>query len=217
MGALKEKRMEKFRNADLYLVITEEFTAGRGTLRVLEEAADAGIRLVQLREKHITKKELFSLAEQFRKICDRYDITMIMNDHIDIALLTGADGVHLGQDDLPLEQAVKLAPELIIGRSTHSREQALEAEAQGAAYLNLGPIYPTQTKSTPVKPLGIEIVREAGPLLHIPFTVMGGIKERHIPELLAAGAKYIAMVTEVTQAPDIGARVRQLRSLWGNR
>ena len=217
MGALKEKRMEKFRNADLYLVITEEFTAGRGTLRVLEEAADAGIRLVQLREKHITKKELFSLAEQFRKICDRYDITMIMNDHIDIALLTGADGVHLGQDDLPLEQAVKLAPELIIGRSTHSREQALEAEAQGAAYLNLGPIYPTQTKSTPVKPLGIEIVREAGPLLHIPFTVMGGIKERHIPELLAAGAKYIAMVTEITQAPDIGARVRQLRSLWGNR
>ena len=217
MGALKEKRMEKFRNADLYLVITEEFTAGRGTLRVLEEAADAGIRLVQLREKHITKKELFHLAEQFRKICDRYDITMIMNDHIDIALLTGADGVHLGQDDLPLEQAVKLAPELIIGRSTHSREQALEAEAQGAAYLNLGPIYPTQTKSTPVKPLGIEIVREAGPLLHIPFTVMGGIKERHIPELLAAGAKYIAMVTEITQAPDIGARVRQLRSLWGKR
>ncbi len=217
MGALKEKRMEKFRNADLYLVITEEFTAGRGTLRVLEEAADAGIRLVQLREKHITKKELFSLAEQFRKICDRYDITMIMNDHIDIALLTGADGVHLGQDDLPLEQAVKLAPELIIGRSTHSREQALEAEAQGAAYLNLGPIYPTQTKSTPVKPLGIAIVREAGPLLHIPFTVMGGIKERHIPELLAAGAKYIAMVTEITQAPDIGARVRHLRSLWGKR
>lgn len=217
MGALKEKRMEKFRNADLYLVITEEFTAGRGTLRVLEEAADAGIRLVQLREKHITKKELFHLAEQFRKICDRYDITMIMNDHIDIALLTGADGVHLGQDDLPLEQAVKLAPELIIGRSTHSREQALEAEAQGAAYLNLGPIYPTQTKSTPVKPLGIAIVREAGPLLHIPFTVMGGIKERHIPELLAAGAKYIAMVTEITQAPDIGARVRHLRSLWGKR
>ena len=214
MSELRNRRMAKFREADLYLVITEEFTAGRGTLRVLEEAADAGIRLVQLREKNITKKELFHLAERFRRICDRYDITMIMNDHIDIALLTGADGVHLGQDDLPLEQAVKLAPELIIGRSTHSREQALEAEAQGAAYLNLGPIYPTQTKNTPVKPLGIEIVKEVGPLLHIPFTVMGGIKERHIPELLAAGARYIAMVTEITQAPDIGARVRSLRSLW---
>ena len=127
MSEVKNKRIAKFREADLYLVITKEFTAGRGTLRVLEEAADAGIRLVQLREKSITKKELFHLAEQFRKICDRYDITMIMNDHIDIALLTGADGVHIGQDDLPLEQAVRLAPDLIIGRSTHSREQALEA------------------------------------------------------------------------------------------
>ena len=217
MSELRDRRMEKFRKADLYLVITEEFTAGRGTLRVLEEAADAGIRLVQLREKNITKKELFRLAEQFRRICDSYDITMIMNDHVDIALLTGADGVHLGQDDLPLKEAVEFAPDLIIGRSTHSREQAFEAEAQGAAYLNLGPIYPTQTKNTPVHPLGIEIVKEVGPLLHIPFTVMGGIKERHIPGLLAAGAKYIAMVTEITQAPDIGNRVRSFRALWGRR
>ena len=215
MSEVKNKRIAKFREADLYLVITKEFTAGRGTLRVLEEAADAGIRLVQLREKSITKKELFHLAEQFRKICDRYDITMIMNDHIDIALLTGADGVHIGQDDLPLEQAVRLAPDLIIGRSTHSREQALEAEAQGGAYLNLGPVYPTQTKNTPVHPLGLEIIKETGPLLKIPFTVMGGIKEHHIPELLATGARYIAMVTEITQAPDIGKRVKQLRSYWG--
>ena len=215
MSEVKNKRIAKFREADLYLVITKEFTAGRGTLRVLEEAADAGIRLVQLREKSITKKELFHLAEQFRKICYRYDITMIMNDHIDIALLNGADGVHIGQDDLPLDQAVRLAPDLIIGRSTHSREQALEAEAQGAAYLNLGPVYPTQTKNSPVHPLGLEIIKETGPLLKIPFTVMGGIKEHHIPELLATGARYIAMVTEITQAPDIGKRVKQLRSYWG--
>ena len=140
---------------------------------------------------------------------------MIMNDHIDIALLTGADGVHIGQDDLPLEQSVRLVPDLIIGRSTQSREQALEAEAQGAAYLNLGPVYPTQTKNTPVHPLGLEIIKETGPLLKIPFTVMGGIKEHHIPELLASGARYIAMVTEITQAPDIGKRVKQLRSYWG--
>ena len=215
MSEVKNKRIAKFREADLYLVITKEITAGRGTLRVLEEAADAGIRLVQLREKSITKKELLQLAEQFRKFCDRYDITMITNDHSDIALLTGADGVHIGQDDLPLEQAVRLAPDLIIGRSTHSREQALEAEAQGAAYLNLGPVYPTQTKNTPVHPLGLEIIKETGPLLKIPFTVMGGIKEHHIPELLATGARYIAMVTEITQAPDIGKRVKQLRSYWG--
>ena len=214
MGELKNKRLEMLRQADLYVVITEEFTAGRGTLRVLEEAADAGIRIAQLREKHLSGKELFHRAEQFRKICDRYNILMIMNDHLDIALMCGADGVHLGQDDLPLAESVKFAPELILGRSTHSREQALEAQGQGAAYINLGPIFPTQTKNTPVHPLGIEIIRETRADLHIPFSVMGGIKAHHIPGLLEEGARLIAMVTEVTQAPDIGKRVRELRALW---
>ena len=214
MGKLKNKRLEMLRQADLYVVITEEFTAGRGTLRVLEEAADAGIRIAQLREKHLSGKELFHRAEQFRKICDRYNILMIMNDHLDIALMCGADGVHLGQDDLPLAESVKFAPELILGRSTHSREQALEAQGPGAAYINLGPIFPTQTKNTPVHPLGIEIIRETRGDLHIPFSVMGGIKAHHIPGLLDEGARLIAMVTEVTQAPDIGKRVRELRALW---
>ena len=214
MGELKNKRLEMLHQADLYVVITEEFTAGRGTLRVLEEAADAGIRIAQLREKHLSGKELFHRAEQFRKICDRYNILMIMNDHLDIALMCGADGVHLGQDDLPLAESVKFAPELILGRSTHSREQALEAQGQGAAYINLGPIFPTQTKNTPVHPLGIEIIRETRGDMHIPFSVMGGIKAHHIPGLLDEGAHLIAMVTEVTQAPDIGKRVRELRALW---
>ena len=140
---------------------------------------------------------------------------MIMNDHLDIALMCGADGVHLGQDDLPLAEAVKFAPDLIIGRSTHSREQALEAQSQGAAYINLGPIFPTQTKSTPVHPLGIEVIRETRGDLHIPFSVMGGIKLHHIPELVAHGAKTIAMVTEITQAENISSRVRELFSLMG--
>ncbi len=214
MGEWKEQRLKKLREADLYAVITDEFTAGRGSLRVLEEAADAGIRIVQLREKSLSGKALYRRAEAFRRICDRYGILMIMNDHLDIALMCGADGVHLGQEDLPLAPAVQLAPELLIGRSTHSREQALEAQAEGAAYINLGPIYPTQTKNTPVHPLGLEIIRETRDSLHIPFSVMGGIKAHHIPELLQEGAHLIAMVTEISQAPDIGKRVRELRALW---
>ena len=214
MSKTREQRLEMLRQADLYVVITEEFTAGRGTIRVLKEAADAGIRIAQLREKSLSGKELYRRAEEFRRICDRYDILMIMNDHIDLALMCGADGVHLGQDDLPLEASVRFAPDLIIGRSTHSREQALEAQSQGAGYINLGPIYPTQTKSTHVHPLGIEIIRATRGDLHIPFSVMGGIKAHHIPGLLDEGAHLIAMVTEVTQAPDIGKRVRELRALW---
>ena len=214
MSKSREQRLEMLRQADLYVVITEEFTAGRGTIRVLEEAADAGIRIAQLREKSLSGKELYRRAEEFRRICDRYNILMIMNDHLDLALMCGADGVHLGQDDIPLDAAVRFAPDLVIGRSTHSREQALEAQSQGAGYINLGPIFPTQTKSTPVHPLGVEIIRETRGGLHIPFSVMGGIKAHHIPGLLDEGARLIAMVTEVTQAPDIGKRVRELRALW---
>ena len=214
MSELKKQRLDMLRQADLYVVITEEFTAGRGTIRVLQEAADAGVRIVQLREKSLSGRDLYRRAEEFRRICDRYHILMIMNDHLDIALMCGADGVHLGQDDLPLAEAVRFAPDLLIGRSTHSREQALEAQSQGAAYINLGPIYPTQTKSTQVRPLGIGIIRETRGELQIPFSVMGGIKAHHIPALLDEGARLIAMVTEVTQAPDIGRRVRELRALW---
>lgn len=97
---------------------------------------------------------------------------------------------------------------------THSIEQALEAEKQGADYVNLGPIFPTQTKNTPVHPLGLEIIRNAGPRLSIPFSVMGGVKESNIPQLLKAGARILAMVTELTQADDVAAKARSMRELW---
>ena len=139
---------------------------------------------------------------------------MLMNDHVDIALAVGADGVHLGQDDMPLEAARRIAPELILGRSTHSVEQALEAQAQDADYVNLGPVFPTRTKNTPVQPLGLEIIRNAAPKLSIPFSVMGGVKEHNIPQLYNAGARIFAMVTELTQADDVAVKARAMRALW---
>lgn len=214
--SLRAERATRLRNADLYLVITSEFCAGRKVTEVLEAAGRAGVKLVQLREKSLDKRALYPLALQFRDLCNEFGIQMIMNDHVDLALACGADGVHLGQSDLPIEAARRIAPDLLIGRSTHSVQQALEAESEGADYVNLGPIYPTGTKQTPVHPLGLDIIKEAAPRLKIPFTVMGGIKERHIPELLAHGARIIAMVTEMTQAPDIEQRGRDLRSLWKN-
>lgn len=212
---LKKERLRRFTEAGLYLVITEEFTNKRGSLRTLQEAADAGIRLVQLREKSLTDRELYFRAEEFKKICEKYDILMMMNDHIDIALAVGADGVHLGQDDLPLEAALRLAPDLLIGRSTHSREEALAEQAAGAPVINLGPIYPTQTKSLPMSACGLELIDSTIKDLHIPFSVMGGIKARHIPELVEHGAKTIAMVTEITQAENISLRIRELFALMG--
>ena len=214
MNELRKQRAERFRNTGLYLVIGHEFTNGRSVLDVLAAAADGGVRTVQLREKNLSGRELTLLAEKFRRKCDELGVLMLMNDHVDIALAVGADGVHLGQDDMPLEAARRIAPELILGRSTHSVEQALEAQAQGADYVNLGPVFPTRNKNTPVQPLGLEIIRNAAPKLSIPFSVMGGVKEHNIPQLYDAGARIFAMVTELTQADDVAAKARAMRALW---
>ncbi len=211
---LREERLERLRHVDLYPVLTGAFTGGREVLDVLKAIGKGGAKMVQLREKELSKRELLKLAVLFRKICSAYGMLMIVDDHIDVALACGADGVHLGQEDLPIAPARIIAPELIIGQSTHSIAQAVAGHDAGADYVNLGPIFQTSTKNVSVEPLGLEIIPKVVPLLDIPFTVMGGIKERHLPELISLGATKIAMVTEVTQADDVEAKVRQLRECW---
>ncbi|MPN37991.1 Thiamine-phosphate synthase [bioreactor metagenome] len=209
------ERMKVFCDAaDLYPVISSEFCAGRDPLAVLRAVGAGGAKLFQLREKHRSDRELYDLARAAREIADEYGMLFILDDRADIALAAGADGVHLGQDDLPVAAAKQLAPELIVGSSTHNLEEALAAEQSGADYLNIGPIYPTRTKSVACGALGVAAIGRIAPQLHIPFTVMGGIKMRHIAELRAAGARRIAMVTEITQAPDVTAAVRRLRELF---
>jgi len=207
----KNQRLAAFDRIDIYPVISSEFCAGRSPAYVLGQIAEGGARIVQLREKNMSKLALAALAREFRRICDMHGMLMIMNDHVDIAIESGADGVHLGQDDMPLADARKAGPGLILGCSTHSKEEALKAQEEGADYINLGPIFATQTKTTGYNPLGMEILKSVPPLLRIPFTVMGGIKGKHIPELIAAGAGKIAMVTEITTAEDIASKVRGLR------
>lgn len=210
-------RLRLLAAVDLYPVISSEFTGGRDVLDILRAVLDGGARMVQLREKNRCKKELYRLALEYRRLTAASQALLIINDHLDVALASGADGVHLGQDDLPLEAALAVpgADVLLLGRSTHSLAQALEAAAAGAAYVNLGPLYPTQTKQLTMDCLGDAIVGQAAGRLPIPFTVMGGIKERHLPKLLSLGARKIAMVTEVTMAPDVAAQVRKLRAYWG--
>ena len=217
MSQLREERIRRFRQAGLYLVITREFCAGRSSLDVLRAACDGGIRLVQLREKSLAGKELYELACKVREITAKYDVLMIMNDHTDIALACGADGVHLGQSDMPVEAVRPFCPDLILGQSTHYPDQSVEGEKKGADYVNMGPIYATGTKQTPVTPVGLEFIPELKRRLTIPFTVMGGIKAHHIPQLLEYGAETIAMVTEITQAPDITKRTQELLKLFPGR
>ena len=204
------ERMDCFVAAGLYLVTSQSFSCGRSTLDIVKSAVSAGARLIQLREKELAAGESVKLAHQVRKVTQDAGALLIINDRLDIALAVGADGVHLGQDDLPIREARAIAPELIIGASSHDVEEAVEAEAAGASYVNIGPLFPTQTKVGYEKCLGLEGLREISATISIPFTVMGGIKREHIADLLAAGAQSIALVTAVTAADDPGRAVADL-------
>lgn len=214
ISEIRQKRIEKFIRSDIYPVISSEFCNGRKPVEILQSIAEAGAGIVQLREKNISKLELFRLAQEFRKLTAAYGMLLIINDHVDLALSVNADGVHLGQDDLPIEAARRIAPDIILGSSTHSEAEAIEAQTLGADYINVGPIFATQTKQVGCPALGLDLLKTIIPKVKVPFSVMGGIKEKHLAELIASGARHIAMVTEITQAPDVTARTEQLRGYF---
>jgi len=205
------ERMARFEKSDLYVVITEAFCEGRPALEILDGVLKAGVTLVQFREKDLDDETMYDRALAFRNRCDDAGALLIIDDRIDIALAVKADGVHLGRHDLPISIARKLAPDMIIGASSHTVEQAREAENAGASCVNIGPIYATQTKQKTVAPLGPEIIREITRAVSIPVTCMGGIKIENIAEVLAHGARHPAVVTAVTAQPDPQAAAQELR------
>ena len=207
----REIRRKKFLQTDLYPVTCERHSAGRSNLEVLDAAIRGGAGIIQLREKERTAGELYRMALRFRKVTADAGILLIINDHVDIALAVGADGVHLGQEDLPLAAARTIAPDLLIGISTHSREEALKAQCEGADYVNIGPIFPTRTKEGVKRFLGPESIAGIAAGLEIPFTVMGGITGANIDRVLAQGARRVAVVTAVTMADDMAGTIVSLR------
>ncbi|MGD9081897.1 MAG: thiamine phosphate synthase [Desulfobacterales bacterium] len=207
----RKERLIKLKAIDIYPVTCQELSKGRTNLEVLAAVLAGGAKIIQLREKHWDKKDLYELAIEFRKRTRSQDALLIINDHVDVALAAGADGVHLGQEDLPIGAARKIAPELIIGASSHNLMEAQKAEQDGADYVNIGPIFPTKTKENTVRFLGPEAISEIGPQLTVPFTTMGGIHPDNIGLVLEAGARRVAMITGITRAVDIAERVRHLR------
>ena len=207
----KITRKEMFDRVDLYTVTCERLSAGRSDLEVLEAVIRGGGRIIQLREKDRSAGDFYRLALKFREITSRAGTLLIINDHLDIALAVEADGVHLGREDLPVPVARRLAPDLLIGASSHSLEEALEAEREGADYVNIGPIFPTGTKEGITRFLGPGAIRTIAPHLKVPWTVMGGINGANIDQVIAAGACRVAVVTAVTQAEDMAGAVASLR------
>jgi len=210
---LLAERMRRFAGADLYVVITEAFCDGRPALTVLDAVLEAGVRLVQLREKDRADRELHARALAFRERTQAYGALLIIDDRVDVALAAGADGVHLGEHDLPLDAARRIGPDLILGASSHNLREALAAQDAGASYVNIGPVFATQTKHVATGAIGPEAIDAIAPRLRIPFTTMGGIKAHNIGEVLRRGARHVAVVTAVTAAPDVCAAARELRAL----
>jgi thiamine-phosphate pyrophosphorylase len=163
-------------------------------LEMAEKACKAGAKILQYREKQATQGEMLKTARGIRKITKKNNTLFIVNDFIDIALLVKADGVHLGQGDIPIGEARKITPpDFIIGISTHSLEQSLESEKQGADYIGCGPVFATPTKEN-YSPIGPETVKQVIESVHIPVVAIGGLTLKNIPELRKVGVKNFAMV-----------------------
>lgn len=193
----------------IYPVSCEPLANGRSDIEWLEEVLAGGARMVQLRDKHSDDLTFYRKARVFREKTREAGVLFIVNNRVDIALLVEADGVHLGNTDLPAQEVRKLAPELIIGVSCNSQEQAATAKERGASYFNIGPLYKTETKKKLTPFLGPDAISIFASLSDLPFTVMGGIKLTHVPELAARGARRIAVVTALTQAEDIALETRR--------
>jgi thiamine-phosphate pyrophosphorylase len=197
----------------LYAITAEEYSLGRSNSQVVRDMLAGGVKIIQYRQKEKSSREKYLECVKIRKMTEKAAATFIVNDDLDIALAVKADGVHLGQEDMPIEAARKLVKEnMIIGLSTHSPRQALDAIMRGADYIAIGPIFPTQTKKDLCPAVGLGYLDYAVKHVRIPFVAIGGIKLHNLQEVLAQGASCVAMVTEIVSAPDICARIKKILS-----
>ena len=209
-GSLYQQRLTQFiEQVTLYPVSCEKLACGRTDEEWLEAVLAGGARIVQLRDKISDDCTLFAKAQLFRRKTAAAGALFIVNNRLDIALLAGADGIHLGNSDLPAPAVRQLAPDLLIGVSANTGEQAASAKARGASYYNIGPLFRTATKSGLTAFLGDQAIAAYSAESDLPFTVMGGIKLEHVPRLTALGARRIAVVTALTRAADIEQETRR--------
>jgi len=198
----------------IYGITAEEYSLGRSNIEVVKAMIKGGIKIIQYREKdNKTLREKFKECRKIRELTRKNNVLFIVNDHIDIARLAGADGIHLGQDDIPIKEARKIFNG-IIGLSTHSAEQARKAVKDGADYIGAGPIYHTKTKKNVCAAVGLEYIKYLAGNIRIPFVAIGGIKEHNIREVIALGAKTIAVVTEITGSRDIPGKIKRLHDCF---
>lgn len=193
----------------LYIIITKPELSYEEIAKI---CVRQNIRMIQLREKHLTDREIIEAGKRIKSITAGTNTLLVINDRVDLALAAGADVLHLGQDDLPVEEARKIAGDrLKIGLSTHSIEQVREALEQKPDYIGFGPVYPTNAKARPDAPVGVEMLKEVLSFANIPVVAIGGIFPENMDEVIAAGAKNIALVRHFMQTKETEQRIIEIK------
>jgi thiamine-phosphate pyrophosphorylase len=198
---------------DTYLITQEDLSAGRSTESVVDSALAGGVDVVQVREKHRTARSQLEIANRLRDPTAEAGVPLIVNDRVDVALAADADGVHLGDDDLPVAVArAQLGEDAVIGRSVSTVTAAREAEAAGADYLGVGAIYTTDSKDVDDEEngIGLDVVGDIADAVDIPFVGIGGVTPERAADVIEAGADGVAVITAVTQAADPEQAAREL-------
>ena len=194
----------------LYAIIDSQALKGRSHTEVARQLIRGGAKAIQLRDKLHSRKELLPIAQQLGALCAEHNVLFIVNDYLDLALAVDADGLHLGQNDLPISVARKLLPiDKILGCSATTVDQAIAAESEGADYIAAGSIYPTSSKET-AEVVGLERLRQIRQAVSLPLIAIGGINKDNVAEVVDAGADSVAVISAILQAEDIEEAARQI-------
>jgi thiamine-phosphate pyrophosphorylase len=197
----------------LYGILDLAYVAPDELIRVAGEMIDGGVDILQLRGKKQSAAELDAIATNLRTVTTKRSVPLIINDYPAIARSVGADGVHVGQNDLSVNDAREQGGgRLLVGKSTHSLEQARAAAEEGADYIGFGPLFATPTKPD-YKPIGLADIAEAHRIVKVPIFCIGGIKLENLAQVIAAGARRIVIVSGLLLAPDIAEYARQAKAL----
>ena len=199
----------------VYLVTDRRILQGRDLLDAVAEAIEGGVTLIQLREKEVSSREFYQIALKVKDLAHSRGVPLLINDRLDIALAVDADGLHIGQEDLPLQVARKiLGPDKIIGLSVSNLEDAVQGEKEGADYLGAGAVYPTTSKDVSESPIGPDGLKKIKDAVSIPVVGIGGINLFNIEEVKRTGVDGVAVISAIMGAPDIKDAARKLTDAW---
>jgi len=199
----------------LYAIIDSQSLGGRRHIEVAEELIRGGAKTIQLRDKLRSRSELLPIAQGLKELCSKHDVLFIANDDLSLALTVDADGLHLGQEDLPVSVARRLLPiDKLIGCSVSTVGQALTAQSDGADYIAVGSIYPTLSKEGAVV-VGIERLCQIRQAVSLPLVAIGGINRDNVSEVLDAGADAVAVISAILKAEDVAEATRQIIAACG--